>query len=181
MTKPAAKMTAKTKSDAPAHVYVGAQNEDGSAKEAQRGHVSADTPNAAPQGFVPKIAKVITLPLLKMRPGEPLYVKFTAPHFVGKRIKEDLATIEENKALVAAGKPAKPVKEPPVMANVINLPTGELVQIMLGSVLVGILADDYPGDAYVGKGFLIELKEQKRGRNGGNYNTYKVAELDLDK
>jgi len=65
------------------------------------------------------------------------------------------------------------------MANVINLPTGELVQIMLGSVLKGIMTDEYPNDSYVGKGFVIELTEKKRGRSGGNYNTYKVAELDL--
>lgn len=133
---------------------VGAQNEDGSATVANPG---------APGAFAPKIKKILTLPLLKMAEGSPIYIKFTAPHFVGKQVAE------------ADGKK----KEPPIMANVVNLPTGELVQIMLGSVLVGILRDEYPNDAYVGKGFEIMLTEKKRGRNGGNYNTYKVAELDL--
>lgn len=145
----------------------GAQNPDGSAVVAQPGTVAQEAlAAAAPHapGFVPKIAKILTLPLLKLVEGVPAYVKFTGPTFVGKKITED------------AGAKAK---EPPIMANVINLPTGELVQIMLGSVLQGILKDEYPNDAYVGKGFVIQLTEKKRGRNGGNYNTYKVAELDL--
>lgn len=144
------------KKQQPAEVIVGAQNDDGSAVEA------SVTPNGA---FVPVIAKVLTLPLLKIKNGAgPVYIKFTAPTFIGKKIKED---------------DPKKVKEPPVMANVINLPTGELVQIMLGAVLQGILADDYPNDTYVGKGFMIECCEQKRASSGGNYNTYKVAELAL--
>lgn len=135
---------------------VGAQAADGSA-------VIAD--NSAAAKFVPKIAKILTLPLLKLKEGESVYIKFTAPTFIGKQI--------------AAQEGEKVSKEPPVMANVIDLPTGELVQIMLGSVLQGILRDEYPDDAYVGKGFQIMLTEKKRGRNGGNYNTYKVAELNL--
>ncbi len=154
-------------------VVQGAQNPDGSAKLAEIGTApspltsealaaAAPHPPATNGGaFVPKIAKILTLPLLKMVEGVPIYIKFTAPTFVGKQIKE--ATN----------------KEPPVMANVINLATGELVQIMLGSVLQGILADEYPNDAYVGKGFVIQLTEKKRGKSGGNYNTYKVAELEL--
>jgi len=134
---------------------IGAQNEDGSAVVANPG---------APGTFAPKIKKILTLPLLKMAEGSPIYVKFTGPYFIGKAIKED---------------DPKKAKEPPIMANVVNLPTGELVQIMLGSVLVGILKDEYPNDSYVEKGFEIMLTEKKRGRNGGNYNTYKVAELDL--
>lgn len=147
-----------TKTDTAASVeeveFQGAQAADGSAVAAN---------NAAGFAFVPKVKKILTLPLLKMKIGEPVYVKFTAPTFVGKKIAEE---------------PGKVAKEPPIMANVINLPTGEMVQIMLGSVLQGILRDEYPNDSYVGKSFMLQLAEQKRGRLGGNYNTYKVAELD---
>lgn len=146
---------------------VGAQNDDGSAKLAETGTVAQEALSAAApavSGFVPKIAKILTLPLLKLVEGTPVYVKFTGKTFVGKKIAEETGKV---------------AKEPPIMANVINLATGELVQIMLGSVLQGILKDEYPDDSYVGKGFVIQLTEKKRGRNGGNYNTYKVAELDL--
>lgn len=133
---------------------VGAQHDDGSAVAAAPG---------TPGGFTPKIKKILTLPLLKLVEGSPVYIKFTAPTFIGKDIQEE----------------GKAKKEPPIMANVVNLATGELVQIMLGSVLQGVMKDEYPNNAYVGKGFEIMLTEKKRGRSGGNYNTYKVAELDL--
>lgn len=151
---------------------VGAQNPDGSAVVAQAGTVAQEALQAAAPavgGFVPKIAKILTLPLLKLQEGIPAYVKFTGKTFIGKQIDEGNNPDGTKKAK----------KEPPVMANVINLATGELVQIMLGSVLVGILRDEYPEDSYVSKGFVLQLTEKKRGRNGGNYNTYKVAELDL--
>lgn len=119
-----------------------------------------------------KVARIVTLPLLKLAEGVPVYVKFLDKMFRGKELRNEV--VEKN----ADGSP-KAKKEPPIMANVINLETGEQVQIMLGSVLQGILNDDYPGDKYVGKGFMIELTEKKRGRSGGQYNTYKVAELEL--
>lgn len=130
---------------------IGAQNADGSAVVASHGNS---------MGYIPRVKKILTLPLLKLKIGEPVYIKFTAPLFVGKLI-EDSQT-----------------KEPPTMANVINLPTGELVQIMLGSVLQGILKDDYPGDGFVGKSFMVTLAEKKRGKGAGTYNTYSVAELE---
>jgi len=179
-SKPANKQQPAVSAKAVETVTVGAQNADGSAVEANPGTVAAPSPLAnealaaaavphKPAAFVPKLARILTLPLLKMKENEAIYVKFTGPTFIGKKIAED----------IEAEKAGKASKEPPIMANVINLPTGELVQIMLGKVLNGILADEYPNDTYVGKGFVIELTEKKRGRSGGNYNTYKVAELDL--
>jgi hypothetical protein len=185
-SKPTVARTAPATPVAALAAAVGAQNADGSAVTANPGTVAAPSPLSVvpapspealaaaalphkPAGFVPKLARILTLPLLKMKEGEPIYVKFTAPTFIGKKIAED----------IEAEKAGKASKEPPVMANVINLATGELVQIMLGKVLNGILADEYPENGYVGKGFVIELTEKKRGRSGGNYNTYKVAELDL--
>lgn len=142
-----------TKNDAPAAEVIGAQNPDGSATEA----------SVLPAvGWVPpKVKRVLTLPLLKMPEGSTRYVQFTGPTFIGKKIVE-------------AGKPAK---EPPTMANVINLETGEMVQIMLGKVLTGILAEEYPSDGYVGKRFSIETCGKKRG-GGNSYNTYRLNELE---
>ena len=126
-------------------------------------------PGAAATGgpvtrFVPKIIKILTLPLLKLEEGVPVYIKFEGPTFIGKEIAEE---------------GDKKRKEPPTMANVTNLETGELAQIMLGSVLQGILADDYPGDRYVGKGFMVLLGAKKRSKHGGAYNTYNVSEIEV--
>lgn len=122
------------------------------------------------RAFVPVVKKIVTMPLLKLKQNEPVYVKFLDKTFIGKELKNEPKTD-------ANGKPSIR-KEPPVMAHIINLETGEQADIMLGKVLQGILDDDYPKDAYVGKCFMIELKEQKRGRSGGNYNTYSVAEIE---
>lgn len=119
--------------------------------------------------FVPEVVKIVTMPLLKMKIGEPCYVKFLDKTFVGKELKNEPKVGPDGKPLQK--------KDPPVMAHVIDLSTGEQADIMLGKVLQGILDDDYPQHAYVGKCFMIELKEQKRGRSGGNYNTYSVAEI----
>lgn len=119
--------------------------------------------------FVPEVVKIVTMPLLKLKQNEPVYVKFLDKTFVGKELKNE-PKVDAN------GKPTVR-KEPPVMAHIIDLSTGEQADIMLGKVLQGILDDDYPQHAYVSKCFMIELKEQKRGRSGGNYNTYSVAEI----
>ena len=59
---------------------------------------------------------------------------------------------------------------------------GAYNRIMLGKVLCGILEEDYPSSdparTYVGRCFALTLTESKRGRNGGNYNTYNVAEIE---
>jgi hypothetical protein len=124
--------------------------------------------------FVPVVKRIVTLPLLKFVKAQPEYVKILDKIFTGKTIKNDIQKDKDGNVL--------PPKAPPEMANVVNLKTGELAQIMLGKVLCGILEEDYPsGDpakTYVGRCFALTLTESKRGRNGGNYNTYNVAEIE---
>lgn len=113
------------------------------------------------------VKKILTLPLLKLEAGKPVYVQFQGPIFTGKKLTNAAATDAEK------------AKLPPEMANVVNLETGELCQIMLGKVLHDLINEEYPQQSYVGKGFMLELTEKKRGRNGNNYNTYKLAEVEL--
>jgi len=111
--------------------------------------------------FVPKVKKLITLPLLKFVIDEPIFVKFVDPMFVGKEIK-------------GGGDKAK--MEPATLANVVNLETGEQCQIILATVLKSILSENYADDAYVGCGF--QITKGKKG-SGKSYNPYSVAELEL--
>ena len=124
--------------------------------------------------FVPVVKRIVTLPLLKFVKGQPEYVKILDKIFTGKTIKNDIQKDKDGNVL--------PPKAPPEMANVVNLKTGELAQIMLGKVLCGILEEDYPSSdpakSYVGRAFALTLTESERGRNGGNYNTYQVAEIE---
>ena len=127
-----------------------------------------------PAAFTPVVKRIVTLPLLKFVKGQPEYVKMLDKIFTGKTIKNDVQMDKDGNTL--------PPKAPPEMATVVNLKTGELAQIMLGKVLCGILEEDYPSSdparTYVGRCFALTLTESKRGRNGGNYNTYNVAEIE---
>lgn len=153
----ATKTATKTTTPQADTAAVGAQNADGSAVAAV----------SAPAGFVPKVKSVLTLPLLKMKEGQPCYIRFTAPIFLGKAIAEELA------------KPEAERKPPPYMANVVDMTTGELVQIMLGKVLKGIIEENCENQTYVGRGFAIVQMETKRGRGGNNYHTYRVEEIEV--
>lgn len=131
------------------------------------GAVPAGT-TSPPTKFVPKVLKVITLPLLKLRPGSELFVKI-----VDKMYQADQQ------------KNAKPDKDgklpnPPMLVNVVNLETGELCQIIPGTILQDIFTDKYPNATYVNKGFWIKVGEKKGGGGGrSSYNTYTVSEIEV--
>lgn len=119
------------------------------------------TATAAPAApFVPKIAKVVTLPLSKFKVDVPKYVQFEGAIFTGKPVKAKDGEAEE--------KPAD-------LANVIDLETGEPCQIIVGSVLRGILEDNYPDAGYIGHRFQIIQHAQREGKR---YKTYTVNELE---
>lgn len=124
--------------------------------------------NPSPSAPLPfKIIKQVSVNLLKIRAGMTVFVKITGPMHVAKRLKKETA---EDKA-----------KEPPTLLPVINLETGEVQEIIVGSVLKDLLDDEYPAAKYVGRGFQIAVKEQKDAKAGGGrrYNTYDVAEIEL--
>lgn len=75
-----------------------------------------------------KIVKKITFPLWKWLLDEPKYFKCVGPIFQGKEIKEG-ATKEQEK--------------PADLMVVINLETGEEMQIIVGAVLKGNIEEHY--------------------------------------
>ncbi|MHB1097898.1 MAG: hypothetical protein ACYC3F_17200 [Gemmatimonadaceae bacterium] len=108
-----------------------------------------------------KVKKHVTLPLFKWENNTPYYYRFDGPIAQGKPIKE---------------KAGESKKEPAFLASVTNLATGEQGEIILGTVLRGILEDDYPEAAYVGKCFELVQKRI----TGKNYNSYGVTEIEVD-
>lgn len=128
--------------------------------------MSKDKPAAAaePAKFVPKVKKILTLPLLKFEVGKTHYLKSLGPYFRAKPIKNP-SEADKN-------------KEPPLLMNVVDLETGEMSQIILGQVLANIFDDEYPNSTYADKNFAVTLTGQKRGRNGNNANMYRVEELE---
>lgn len=119
-----------------------------------------------PAKFVPKVIKQVTQNLLKLRPGITVYILAREKMFESKPLKKQT---EENKD-----------KKPPTLLPVINLETGEAESIIVGDVLKDVFADEYPKDAYVGRCFMIAVKDQKASAGGGGrrYNTYNVVEIE---
>lgn len=116
--------------------------------------------------FTPKVVKQVSVNLLKLRAGYTVYVLLTGAMATSKPLKNQ--TAEDAK------------KEPPTLLPVINLETGEVQNIITGTVLKDLLNDEYPRNGYVGKSFWIAVKEQKEAKAGGGrrYNNYDVKEIE---
>jgi len=118
-----------------------------------------------------KVKKLITLPLLKMTIGDDYFVKL-----IGVKFKASAMKVDPNKAIdPKVEKEAK--KDPPMLINVIDLTTGEPMQMILNSVLESNIDEAYPDDSYVNLGFKF-IKHAKA--SGKDYNTFTIAEIELD-
>lgn len=121
-----------------------------------------NTEAPAKAGFVPKIKKLVTLPTLKLTTDTPVYVKV-------------LEAIHASRPSVD---PRDGKEKTVELLNVINLETGEPMQIVAGKVLCNVLTEEYPEHGYVDKGFEIK-KGAKKGSGDKGYFPYSIAELDL--
>ncbi len=109
--------------------------------------------------FDPKTATVasrVTLPLLKQKVGNPIFVYFLKPHAPGELRDGDT--------------------QPPTLAHVIDLTTGDESEIILTVVTKKKLDECYKQDGYVGRAFKIELHAVE----GKKYHSPDIAELTLD-
>jgi len=120
---------------------------------------------ATKAAFKPTIIKHVTMPTLKLIPDVPAYVKITEKMFDGK---------------AQPAKDGETAKKPPKIFNVINLETGEVCQMVAGTVVQREIVDNYPKDAYVNKCFMI-VKGKKKGSGDRGYFTYEIAEIEEPK
>ena len=112
--------------------------------------------------FTPKVIKQVTMPSLKLVVDQPAYVKVTAAIYEGKTRENDKGDDGKQKA-------------PPKILNVINLETGEANTLVCGVVVVSEITENYEGDSYVGKCFMIKKLGKKEGRD---YFTYAISEIE---
>lgn len=102
-----------------------------------------------------KIKKKVTgVPFLKIESGSAVYVEFTSPITVGQ-MKKKVANF----------------------VNIVNLETGEIQKLLLGSVLSKILIENYPNDSFINKKFQIIKGEKVKGAEN-EYFEYEVSEIE---
>jgi hypothetical protein len=109
-----------------------------------------------------KRVKNLTLDILKFVENESRHVKITSAIHLGKEQKKGKG--DDDKA-----------REPAHLAPCINLEDGAECQIIVSAVVLSVLNDEYPGDAYVGKCFAITKKNRVPGKQ---YFPYGVEEIE---
>jgi hypothetical protein len=118
-----------------------------------------------------KVKNLVTVPLLKVPDDNtPVYVCITSAIFTAKDTNGKTAATNED------GSP-KTKQQPPRLAHVVNLETGEVQQIIVGAVLESELKDAYSDDSYVGKSF--EIKKAKP-TGSKRYAMYQIAEIEVE-
>lgn len=106
-----------------------------------------------------KVKKPVTLPLLKLEKGVPIYCTINEEMYIGKgNTKKDMA--------------------PPTLLNITNLETGEMAEIIVPAVLGSIFTEHYPEASYVGLSFEIE-KTTNPTEGGARYSKFRVSELEV--
>lgn len=121
----------------------------------------ASAPTALINGKKFKV-KQITRAVFQQVVGQTLTVQIVGKIFKSDRLENE--TAEQKKM------------EPPMMAEVLNLETGELGLIIMNEVLLREVRKRYPDDSYVGKYFGITMKAV----NGKRYKNFVLFELEPD-
>jgi hypothetical protein len=130
-------------------------------KEAQ----TQDTGTKAPEAPRFKRTAAIVVPQLKMELEKSYFLNIKTPVEMGKHIEGQ--TDKDGKK-----------KEPPMLARVIDLTTGEELDLIFNTVLLGNLNEAYPDNGYVGKSFEIIKHDKAEGKD---YNTFGIFEVEASK
>lgn len=125
-----------------------------------------------------KVKKNLTMPVVKLLLDKPVYIRVEEPMKIGKKVDDK--------------------KDEAVLMTVVNLESGEIGQLLVPSVMQGILHDEYgapkygtekdengvshtvevlPGThKYVGLGFAITRHPKPKGKS---YNAMSIQEIEL--
>lgn len=102
-----------------------------------------------------KKVRTVTSAVLKLREGQPRYIFFLSPMYVGEKIDEK--------------------KEAATLAQVVDMETGETGILIISAVMKSELLKAYPKSAFVRKGFEVVLN--KRAGEGATYNHVSISEV----
>lgn len=110
--------------------------------------------------FEAKTKKVLTRPVLKFSTDVTHHVRMESKMYIGKEMKQ---------------KEGEKKKEPATLVDVIDLETGEPVQLIATAVMKSVLDESYPNNAYVGLCFSITKQARKEGKQ---YDPYMIIEIE---
>lgn len=107
------------------------------------------------------VKRNLILPTLKLEVGVPVYIKVISKIRQGKEIANS----------------AKEKVKPADICDVINLETGEEMQLVVAAIVKSTFEEDLKG-VYEGLCFMIEKGDKKQGKR---YFTYKISEIEVPK
>lgn len=111
-----------------------------------------------------EVVKNVTLPILKLEQGKTVYVKIE-DYKERESVEVDKKTGEQSTKTI-------------LIADVVNLETGENMQIVVSSVLNSVLSREYLNMDFIGRNFAI-TKGEKKGSGANAYFLYSVQEIAL--
>ena len=128
------------------------------------------TPKAAPRpagvtssGLVFTKKKTVTVPILKLMPDQPVYIK--------------VENAMEMSRQVAGAKVAGQSMEPATIMHCTNLDSDTECLLIVGTMLKSVIEESYPNQSYVGLCFEV-TNHGKRGDK--KYNAYSLTEIEVE-
>ena len=126
-------------------------------KVAETAAAVAGAVGAVKAAFAFKRTKVVTVPLLKPSIDVPFYVKVLEKIWEGKQIGDKMEAAH--------------------LTNVVNLETGETMQLIIPAVLLSLFTEEYANDSYIGKCFEM-VKHPKP--SGKGYHPFTLNEIEVE-
>ena len=128
--------------------------------------LKAATPRKAgttSSGLVFKKTKTVTVPVLKLMPDQPVYIK--------------VENAMEMSRQVAGAKVAGQSMEPATIMHCTNLDSDTECLLIVGTMLKSVIEESYPNQSYVGLCFEV-TNHGKRGDK--KYNAYSLTEIEVE-
>lgn len=127
---------------------------------------SASAAGSDKPGLKYKVERRIIVPTMKVEVGKEIFIRFEQPIELREKMEEEKQADGTMKA----------VKKEIEIARVTNLETGELCEIVAGTVLMSELSEGYPNNGYVQKCFRIVKKDVP----GKRYKAYELDEISVE-
>lgn len=114
-------------------------------------------------GLIFKKTKTVTVPVLKLMPDQPVYIKVENAMEISKQ--------------VAGAKVAGQSMEPATIMHCTNLDSDTECLLIVGTMLKSVIEESYPNQSYVGLCFEV-TNHGKRGDK--KYNAYSLTEIEVE-